>query len=138
MRKHSSLAGRKAINWADTVAIQAEEIATADEVEAALEVGLETSGGVGATRIKRADTPKFQYGSVGPLGEISGASEEFEFGSAGGGSGLRGPSIYQPSSGRTLGDGAGGFNKGETPALNTALARHGKMAVKRVVGNGGR
>ena len=141
-RRHTALSNRKAINWADQIAVHEEEAAVVDdEVEAALEIELDapgSSGGSGAVSYKRADTamPKFRYGSSGSGGD-SGTDEEFEFGSAGGGSGLTGPSPVRVSgSGRTFLDGAGGgFRPGDTPALNTALARHGRIAVRRAVGN---
>ncbi len=145
MRKHSSLENRKAINWAEQVVLHEEEAAVADDVEAALDAELEapgSQGGAGAVTIKRADlavASKFQYGSVGGDGSVlpTGSEEKFQFGSAGGGSGLRGPSPVRTSnSGRTFLDGAGGgFSRGDTPALNTALARHGRIAVRRAAGN---
>jgi hypothetical protein len=114
MREHAALENRKAINWAEAVRQAEEEILFVDdEVEAELEVALDAPGaGAGGVSMKRA--------------------EPFEYGSAGSASGSV---IHTSSSGRNFYNTSSGFSKGDTPSLNSAIARHGQAAVRRAVGN---
>ena len=132
MRKHSSLANRQAIAWAETVAQNEDEALIADEVEAALDVELDSpsgqpgNGSAGAVRMKRAS---FEYGSVGRDGATfrqyataDPIAPRGDFGSAGTGSrrGCQDLGPENPSS----------------PNMGDAIARHGLAGARRQVGNG--
>lgn len=118
MRKHSALDNRKALNWAESIQQAEEEVLDIqDDVEAELEVALDapgTGGGAGAVTVTRA--------------------EPFQYGSAGSASG----SAIKSSSDRNFYNTSSGFSKGDTPSLNSAIARHGRAAVRRAIGNGRR
>lgn len=109
-------------SWADTVFQNDMDAETADEVENALDEVLEQvpEGGRGSPTIKRVE-----YGSAGSRGAN------------------RAPSLFR-GEGPTMPLGMGGegrsqgFRPGESPSLNTAVARYGRAAVRRALGNGRR